>query len=48
VTEIHKTPEDNRKVYSGFLGYTKWVIVLVLVALIALLMFTYGGPPAAK
>lgn len=48
MTEIDKTPEDNRKVYTGFLGYTKWLIVLVILTLVGLLMFTYGGPPTAK
>lgn len=30
---------DNRAVYSGFLGLTKWAIILIVLVLIAMAVF---------
>lgn len=30
---------DNRNVYSGFLGLTKWAVILIALVLIAMAIF---------
>jgi hypothetical protein len=30
---------DNRTVYSGFLGLTKWAVILIVLVLIAMAVF---------
>lgn len=39
MAELDKIPPDNGKTYSGFLGYTKWLIVLVVIVLGGMAMF---------
>lgn len=34
-----KAARDNREVYSGFLGLTKWAIVLIVLVLIGMAVF---------
>jgi hypothetical protein len=34
-----KAARDNREVYSGFLGLTKWAIVLIALVLIGMAIF---------
>lgn len=34
-----KAARENRSVYSGFLGMTKWAIVLIAIVLIGMAIF---------
>ena len=34
-----KVPQDNRAVYSGFLGMAKWGTILVVIVLILMAIF---------
>jgi hypothetical protein len=34
-----KAARDNREVYSGFLGLTKWAIILIALVLIGMAIF---------
>ncbi len=34
-----KAARDNREVYSGFLGLTKWAIIFVVLVLIGMAIF---------
>jgi hypothetical protein len=34
-----KAAQDNRAVYSGFLGLTKWALVLIALVLIGMAIF---------
>jgi hypothetical protein len=39
MAELDKVAADNRQVYSGFLGITKWAIVLIALTLILMAIF---------
>ena len=34
-----KVPQDNRSVYSGFLGFAKWGTLLIVIVLILMAVF---------
>lgn len=39
MAELDKVSSANREVYTGFLGITKWAIILIAIVLIALAIF---------
>ncbi len=39
MSEYEKAPEEYRRVYRGFLGMTKWSVILIAIVLIALAIF---------
>lgn len=36
---INAVPKDNRRVYLGFLGVAKWVILVIAIILILMAIF---------
>lgn len=39
MSELDKAARDNRQTYSGFLGVTKWAVILIALVLIAMALF---------
>jgi hypothetical protein len=39
MSDLEKLNNENREVYSGFLGITKWAIILIALVLILMAIF---------
>lgn len=39
MSELEKVSSANREVYAGFLGITKWAIILIALVLILMAIF---------
>lgn len=39
MAELDKVGRENREVYSGFLGITKWAVILIVLVLVLMAIF---------